>query len=49
MLATYMQRMGNNHLEVRIVGSSHRPQLKSQHIDEVFVHFDLSVALSVWT
>ena len=26
MLATYMGRMGNNNLEIRIVGSSCRPQ-----------------------
>ena len=35
-IAGYMQRMHNNNLEIRIVGSSCRPQLFSQHDWEIW-------------
>ena len=31
MLATYMRRMRNNNLEIRIAGSSCRPQLNNKN------------------
>ena len=33
MLATYMRRMRNNNLEIRIAGSSCRPQLENFFYD----------------
>ena len=33
MLATYMRRMRNNNLEIRIAGSSYRPQ---RHVAALF-------------
>ena len=42
MLATYMRRMRNNNLEIRIVGSSCRPQLTGAQ----FFHLVLSEGFS---
>ena len=42
MLATYMRRMRHNKLEIRIAGSSCRPQKKKKKIQNVLEFVNLS-------